>query len=217
MSYKIIDPEVAHHIAATLMDIKAIKINTHKPYTWTSGWKSPIYCDNRLTLSYPEIRSFIKNKLTGAILNEFQNVEAIAGVATAGIPQGALIAEHMNLPFCYVRSQAKSHGLENMIEGKVDPGKKIVVVEDLVSTGLSSLNAVRALEKAGCEVVGMVSIFTYGFKTADEQFTDSKIQLLCLSDYGILIEEALKKKYIQDDEVELLKAWRIDPANWKGK
>jgi orotate phosphoribosyltransferase len=214
MGYKIIDEGVARHIAATLMDIKAIKINTQKPYVWSSGWKSPIYCDNRLTLFYPEIRSFIKNKLIASIVNNFPEVEVIAGVATAGIPQGVLIAENMNLPFSYVRSQPKGHGLENMIEGMVEPGKKAVVVEDLVSTGTSSLNAVKALKNAGCEVVGMVAIFTYGFKVAEENFREADVQLFCLSDYVIMLEEALKKKYIENKELELLKSWRIDPENW---
>lgn len=215
MSYKLIDPGVAHHIAATLMDINAIKINTRKPFTWSSGMKSPIYCDNRLTLSYPEIRSYIKNKLIAAILNNFPDVGAIAGVATAGIPMGVLIAESMNLPFCYVRSQPKGHGLENLIEGMIHPQKKAVVVEDLVSTGTSSLNAVKALRNAGSDVVGMTAIFTYGFKSADEKFASANVQLLCLSDYGVMIEEALKKKYIRDEDVESLKSWRIDPGNWK--
>jgi orotate phosphoribosyltransferase len=217
MSYKIIDHGVAQHIAATLMDIKAITINTDKPFIWASGWNSPIYCDNRLTLFYPEIRSFIKNKLIAAIVNNFPTVEVIAGVATAGIPQGVLIAENMNLPFCYVRSQPKGHGLENLIEGMVEPGKKVVVVEDLVSTGNSSLSAVKALLNSGCEVIGMTAIFTYGFKAAEEKFKENNIQLFCLSDYAVMIEEALKKNYIEAEDLELLKSWRVDPANWKGR
>ncbi len=217
MSYQLINNDVARHISATLMDIEAIKINTEKPYTWVSGWKSPIYCDNRLTLSYPEIRSIIKNKLTAAIVNNFPEVSAIAGVATAGIPQGVLIADNMNLPFGYVRSSPKGHGLENLIEGNLISGQKVVVVEDLISTGSSSLNAVKALKSAGMDVVGMVAIFTYGFKAASDQFENENIPLWVLSDYGIMIEEALKKNYIQSSEVELLKSWRVDPENWTGK
>jgi orotate phosphoribosyltransferase len=217
MSYKIIDHGAAQHVAATLMDIKAIKINTVKPFTWASGWRSPIYCDNRLTLFYPEIRSFIKNKLIAAIVNNFPKVEVIAGVATAGIPQGVLIAENMNLPFCYVRSQPKGHGRENLIEGMVEPGKKVVVVEDLVSTGSSSLSAVKALKNSDCEVIGMTAIFTYGFKAAEEKFKEDNIQLFCLSDYAIMIEEAMKKNYIKAEDLALLKSWRVDPVNWKGR
>lgn len=217
MSYQLINNDVARHISATLMDIEAIKINTEKPYTWVSGWKSPIYCDNRLTLSYPEIRSIIKNKLTAAIVNNFPEVSVIAGVATAGIPQGVLIADNMNLPFGYVRSSPKGHGLENLIEGNLISGQKVVVVEDLISTGSSSLNAVKALKSAGLDVLGMVAIFTYGFKAASDQFENENIPLWVLSDYGIMIEEALKKNYIQSSEVELLKSWRVDPENWTGK
>lgn len=217
MSYQLINLDVARHISATLMDIEAVKINTENPYTWVSGWKSPIYCDNRLTLSYPEIRSIIKNKLTAAIVNNFPDVAAIAGVATAGIPQGVLIADNMNLPFGYVRSSPKGHGLENLIEGNLISGQKVVVVEDLISTGSSSLNAVKALKSAGMDVVGMVAIFTYGFKAASDHFENENIPLWVLSDYGIMIEEALKKNYIQPSEVELLKSWRVDPENWTGK
>lgn len=217
MSYTLFDADVARQIAATLLDIEAIRLNTKNPYTWASGWKSPIYCDNRLTLSYPEIRSFIKNNLIEAITRHFPQVEVIAGVATAGVPQGAIVAEHMNLPFNYVRSSPKGHGLENLIEGKTLKGRQVVVVEDLVSTGSSSLNAVAALREAGYKIAGMVAIFTYGFNAADERFEKERTPLVCLSNYAALLEEALKKKYIKEDQLILLKSWRTDPAGWKGK
>lgn len=217
MGYSLYDQDIARHLAATFMDIGAISLNTTKPFTWASGWKSPIYCDNRLSLSYPEVRSYVKNKLTSVIQTHFQNVEVIAGVATAGIPQGILVAENMNLPFNYVRSNQKDHGLQNLIEGRIEPGKHVVVIEDLVSTGSSSLNAVKALRDAGFIVSGMAAIFTYGFKAADDQFDALDTPLVCLSSYAALLEEALKRNYITVEQLELLKAWRVDPVNWKGK
>jgi len=217
MGYSLHDQETARRLAATFMDIGAISLNTKEPFTWASGWKSPIYCDNRLTLSYPEVRSYVKNELTSVLQTHFPEVEVIAGVATAGIPQGVLVAENMNLPFIYVRSKQKDHGLQNLIEGRIEPGKRAVVIEDLVSTGTSSLNAVKALREAGFVVLGMAAIFTYGFKAADDQFEALETPLVCLSSYAALLDEALKKNYIAAEQLELLKAWRVDPVNWKGK
>lgn len=205
---------LGHTIAGKLLDIEAIKLNLDNPFTWSSGWKSPIYCDNRLSLSYPDIRTYIKNALVDAIKANYSGVEAIAGVATAGIPQGALVAEAMGLPFLYVRSKPKGHGMENLIEGKATPGQKVVVIEDLVSTGGSSLKAAEALQQNGVEVLGMAAIFTYGFDLADKNFKDAKIPLVCLSNYNLLLEEALERDYIKQSEVASLEAWRQDPGNW---
>lgn len=207
--------DLGHTIAGKLLDIEAIKLNLDQPFTWSSGWKSPIYCDNRLSLSYPEIRTSIKNALAAAIKDKYKDAEAIAGVATAGIPQGALVAEALNLPFLYVRSKPKGHGMENMIEGKVTPGQKVVVIEDLVSTGGSSLKAAEALKANNIEVLGMAAIFTYGFDLADKNFSDAGIPLICLSNYNLLLEEALKRGYIQKEQVASLEDWRKDPANWR--
>lgn len=210
-----IQEQTAAQVAAMLLQIEAIKLNTEKPFTWSSGWKSPIYCDNRLSLSYPEVRSAIKEGLMNAIRENYFAVEAIAGVATAGIPQGALVADAMNLPFLYVRSKPKDHGMENMIEGKIVKGRKVVVLEDLVSTGGSSLKAVQALRAAGFEVLGMVSIFSYGFDIATNNFYNENVSLVSLSDYSHLIKFALENKQINEDQLTSLKAWRVDPSNWK--
>lgn len=209
------DVKVAEKTATYLLNIEAVKLNVHTPFHWASGWKSPIYCDNRLTLSYPHIRKFIKDSLVALIKEQFKDAGGIAGVATAGIPQGALVADKLNLPFIYIRSKAKDHGLENRIEGKVEPGTKTVVVEDLVSTGGSSLKAAAALRTSGVEVLGMVSIFTYGFKEADENFRSDHIPLFSLCDYDNLIRKALDLGYITGDQVVLLKSWRTDPSHWK--
>ncbi|GAA0893286.1 orotate phosphoribosyltransferase [Fulvivirga kasyanovii] len=206
---------LGHTIAGKLLDIEAIKLNLDNPFTWSSGWKSPIYCDNRLSLSYPDIRTSIKNGLVEAIKANYTGVEAIAGVATAGIPQGALVAEAMGLPFLYVRSKPKGHGMENLIEGKATSGQKVVVIEDLVSTGGSSLKAAEALKANGVEVLGMAAIFTYGFDLADKNFKDAGIPLVCLSNYNLLLEEALKRDYIKKDQLASLESWRQDPGNWK--
>jgi orotate phosphoribosyltransferase len=210
-----VQEETAGKVAAMLLQIQAIKLDTEKPFTWASGWKSPIYCDNRLSLSYPEIRLVIKEGLIQAIKENFFTAEAIAGVATAGIAQGALVAEGMNLPFLYVRPKPKDHGMENLIEGKVTKGQKVVVVEDLVSTGGSSLKAVQALRDAGFDVMGMVSIFNYGFDIATRNFYEANTSLISLSDYGHLLKYALEQKYISADQLISLKAWRVDPAAWK--
>lgn len=209
-----IHTSVAGKVASLLLETGAIKLNTEKPFTWSSGIKSPIYCDNRLALSHPKARTFIKNELALLIKNNMPEVEAIAGVATAGIPQGALVADLLELPFIYVRSSPKGHGMENMIEGKVDPGKKIVVVEDLVSTGGSSLKAVEAIRNAGMEVLGMAAIFSYGFDLAEENFQKYDTRLFCLSDYENLLKEAIRSKYISDGQLENLSNWRSAPEKW---
>src|SRR6187399_3240386 len=178
-----VQQETASKVASMLLQIQAIKLNTEKPFTWSSGWKSPIYCDNRLALSFPDVRKSIKEGLTQVIRENFFTAEAIAGVATAGIPQGALVADALDLPFLYVRPKPKDHGMENLIEGKVVRGQKTVVVEDLVSTGGSSLKATQALREAGLEVLGMVSIFNYGFDIATRNFYDANTSLISLCDY----------------------------------
>lgn len=211
---KIFDPKIASAVAQRLLEIEAIRLQPTKPFTWASGWKSPIYCDNRLSLSYPAVRSFIKHYLQDAIQKNFANIEAVAGVATAGIPQGALLADAMNLPFLYVRSSPKGHGMENMIEGKVTPGQKVVVVEDLVSTGGSSLKAVTDLKAAGFEVLGMVAIFTYGFDVAAENFKKAGVELVCLSDYSSMLPQAIANNYIDQNTLASLQEWRKNPGAW---
>lgn len=207
--------EISYQVALSLLEIEAIKINLEQPFKWASGWNSPIYCDNRLALSFPEIRSNIKQALSSVIKQEFEDAEAIAGVATAGIPQGSLVADNLSLPFIYVRSKPKGHGLTNQIEGKIIEGQKVVVVEDLVSTGGSSIKAVDALRSAGINVLGMISIFTYGFEEAYENMRKADIPYFSLSDYNALIEVGLNTKYINQEDEERLKAWRNDPASWK--
>ena len=202
--------------ASKLLKIKAIKLQPNNPFTWASGWKSPFYCDNRKTLSYPELRNYVKLELVHAILDRFPEVEAIAGVATGAIPQGALVADALNLPFVYVRSKPKDHGLENRIEGELKPGMKVVVVEDLISTGGSSLKAVEAIRKDGSEVIGMVASYTYGFPVAREAFEQAGVELVTLTDYEHVVAEALETGYIAEGDVELLNEWRRDPAHWNG-
>ena len=201
-------------MAARVVKIKAIKLQPENPFTWASGWKSPIYCDNRKTLSYPAVRSFIKLQLARIILEKYPEVDAIAGVATGAIAQGALVADELGLPFVYVRSAPKDHGLENLIEGDLRPGQKVVVVEDLISTGGSSLKAVEALRNDGCEVLGMVAIFTYGFPIAAEKFQKAKVELTTLSNYDAVLEYALKVDYISNDDIDILRAWRKSPETW---
>lgn len=217
MSHVKIQEETAAKVAAMLLQIQAIKLNLEKPFRWSSGWNSPIYCDNRLSLSFPEIRSEIRKALADAITKNFPTVQSIAGVATAGIAQGALVADALQLPFCYVRPKPKDHGMENLIEGRVEKDQRVVVVEDLVSTGGSSLKAVQALRDQSVEVLGMVSIFNYGFATADENFAAAGVKLVSLSDYDHLITYARTMNYVTDQQVESLRAWRLDPANWKGR
>ncbi len=201
-------------IANLLLQNKAIKLNPAKPFQWASGWNSPIYCDNRKTLSYPDIRDIIRDEFVNLIQKKFERVGAIAGVATGAIAQAALVADKMNLPMLYVRSSAKSHGLENLVEGDPQPGQRIVVVEDLISTGGSSLKAVEALRNAGCEVIGMVAIFTYGFSQSEEKFLEANCSLFTLSNYEILLEQACDSGYIDLHQLEVLKKWRQDPENW---
>lgn len=200
--------------ARRLLQVKAIKLQPNDPFTWASGWKSPFYCDNRKTLSFPDLRSFVKLELTHLVLENFPEAEAVAGVATGAIAQGALVADALMLPFAYVRSKPKDHGLENLIEGELKPGAKVVVVEDLISTGGSSLKAVEAIRKHGCEVVGMVASYTYGFPVAEEAFRQAGVTLLTLTDYEHVVEQALETGYITDNDVELLHQWRKDPAAW---
>ncbi|MDE7155745.1 MAG: orotate phosphoribosyltransferase, partial [Muribaculaceae bacterium] len=197
-----------------LLNISAIKLQPLNPFTWASGWNSPIYTDNRKTLSYPDVRSFIKIELCRLIMENFGEADAVAGVATGAIAQGALVADQLGLPYVYVRSTPKDHGLENLIEGNLKPGQKVVVIEDLISTGGSSLKAVEAIRAAGCEVVGMVAIFTYGFPVAVEAFKKANVTLLTLSNYNAMLDAALKIKYIDNDDIDTLKEWRKDPANW---
>jgi orotate phosphoribosyltransferase len=212
---EILDHSIAAEVADKLLEIQAIRLQPEKPFVWASGWKSPIYCDNRLSLSYPEVRNMIKDNLVDSVTHFFQNVEAIAGVATAGIPQGALIANELGLPFIYVRSKPKGHGMENMIEGKVTPGQKVVVVEDLVSTGGSSLKAAEDLKNAGFDVLGMVAIFSYGFEVAAQNFANAGIKLVCLSHYDALLPIAVKRNYVSSEMLESLAEWRKDPGSWK--
>ncbi len=206
--------ESALKIAEFLLQVKAIKLQPQNPYTWASGWKSPIYCDNRVTLSYPGVRTYIRQEFVNAIMENFGKPDVIAGVATGGIAQGALVAQEMGLPFVYVRSEAKKHGLTNMIEGVVETGQSVVVIEDLISTGGSSLKAVEALREAGCEVKGMAAIFTYGFKTATDNFKKAKCKLVTLSNYDTMITQALQSNYITDNDLKSLQAWRENPAEW---
>lgn len=201
-------------LAEKLLRIKAIILQPMNPFVWASGWNSPIYTDNRKTLSYPEIRSFIKVELSRLILENFSNVEALAGVATGAIAHGALAADTLGLPYVYVRSTPKDHGLENLIEGNLKPGQKVVVVEDLVSTGKSSLKAVEAIRQAGCEVLGMVALFTYDFPVAVDQFKKAGVKLVTLSNYNAMLEAALATDYIDKDDVKTLREWRNDPENW---
>lgn len=202
-------------LAEKLLHISAIKLQPANPFVWASGWNSPIYTDNRKTLSYPEIRSFIKVELCRLIMENFQNIDAVAGVATGAIAQGALVADTLGLPYVYVRSSPKDHGLENLIEGNLKPGQRVVVIEDLISTGGSSLKAVEAIRNAGCEVAGMAAIFTYGFPIAVKKFKAAKVDLVTLSNYNAMLEAALETNYISASDVETLQEWRKDPATWQ--
>jgi orotate phosphoribosyltransferase len=201
-------------LAKKLLKIRAIKLQPANPFIWASGWKSPIYCDNRKTLSYPAIRNFIKLELVHTIIEQYEDTDAIAGVATGAIAQGAIVAEELNLPFVYIRATPKDHGLENLIEGDLKPGAKVVVIEDLISTGGSSLKAVEAIRNAGCHVAGMLAIFTYGFPVAEEKFKEAKVKLTTLCNYDAILDEALKTDYIDESEIKTLQEWRKDPANW---
>lgn len=209
-----IDPVVSKKIAEQLLQIKAIKLQPEKPFTWASGWKSPIYCDNRISLSYPKVRTYIRQELVSAIEKEYGKPEVIAAVATAAIAQGALVAEAMGLPFVYVRASAKDHGRQNLIEGEIRNDQSVVVIEDLISTGQSSLRAVHALREAGFNVKGMISIFNYGFELSKQNFDDAQCPLISLCNYSELINLALESGYIKEDEVEMLRQWRTAPELW---
>jgi orotate phosphoribosyltransferase len=211
----ILNNDKALKVAEFLLQIKAIKLQPANPFVWASGWKSPIYCDNRKTLSYPSIRTFIRQAYAELILDTFGKPDVIAGVATGGIAQGALVAQELGIPFIYVRTSAKAHGLGNQIEGDFEAGQKVVVIEDLISTGGSSLSAVSALRAAGCEVKGLVAIFSYGFEVAKNSFKEAKCPFETLTNYDFLIQEALRHEYINEADLESLKKWREDPSNWK--
>ncbi|MFZ9694950.1 MAG: orotate phosphoribosyltransferase [Chitinophagaceae bacterium] len=201
-------------IAEKLLQVNAVKLNPLQPYTWASGWKSPIYCDNRSVLSHPYVRDFVKSELCNVVFEKFETAEVLAGVATAGIPWGAMAADQLKLPFIYVRPKPKEHGLGNQIEGQYSPGQKVLVIEDLISTGKSSLLAVDALLDQGLEVIGMVSIFTYGFTIAAQTFKERGLTVFSLTDYPTLLSLALQKGLIQEDQLPLLEKWRMDPTNW---
>ncbi|MCR5315548.1 MAG: orotate phosphoribosyltransferase [Bacteroidaceae bacterium] len=201
--------------AAKLLDVKAIKLQPENPFTWASGWKSPFYCDNRKTLSFPALRTFVKTELTRLVMENFPEADAVAGVATGAIAQGALVADELGMPFAYVRSKPKDHGLANLIEGELPAGAKVVVVEDLISTGGSSLKAVEALRNAGFEVVGMVASYTYGFDVAKKAFEDAKVTLLTLTNYEAVLEAALNTGYISQEQIPTLNEWRSNPSEWR--
>ncbi len=207
--------DIAKKTAEYLLQIKAIKLQPAKPFTWASGWKSPIYCDNRMTLSFPEVRSFIRDSFALRVKELYPDAEVIAGVATGAIAHGALVADRLNLPFIYVRSGAKDHGLGNQIEGHYIKRQKVVVIEDLISTGGSSLGAVKALREAECDVLGMIAIFTYGFSKSADAFRDEGCRLDTLSNYGVLVDMAAASGYISAADVETLREWRKNPSNWR--
>ena len=206
--------DTSRKTAELLLQIQAVKLNKKEPFTWASGWKSPIYCDNRKTLSYPQIRTYIRQEFSKIINEIYGDVDVIAGVATGAIANGALVAEELGKPFVYVRPDKKSHGMKNQVEGAIHEGQTVVVVEDLISTGGSSLKAVEALRAAGCEVKGMVAIFTYGFKVAENNFKNAKVRLETLTSYNTLIEQALEAKSIGKEDVTSLQEWRLNPSEW---
>lgn len=206
--------EIELKVAEFLLQIKAVKLQPNNPFTWASGWKSPIYCDNRITLSHPSVRTYIRQKLAQLIQEEYGAVDVIAGVATAGIPQGVLVAQELGLPFIYVRSKPKEHGTGNLIEGEIIEGQRVVVIEDLISTGKSSLQAIDALRTAGLSVAGLVAIFSYGFDQAEENFVNAKCRFSTLSNYPALINYAAEHSFIAQTEINLLNKWRESPASW---
>lgn len=206
---------IKKQLAQKLMDIKAVKLQPQEPFTWASGWKSPIYTDNRKTLSFADVRGFVKLELCHAIQEHFPEAEAVAGVATGAIAQGALVADELGLPYVYVRPKPKDHGMGNQVEGELPKGIKVVVVEDLISTGSSSLKAVAALREYGVEVIGMVASFTYGFPVAEEAFREAGVKLVTLSDYNAVLEQAAETGYIKPEEIEVLKEWRKNPIEWR--
>jgi len=205
---------IASRVAELLLEAKAIKLSPDKPFQWSSGWLSPIYCDNRVALSFPDTRTFIKKALADLIKTEYPDVDAVVGVATGGIAQGALVADVLELPFAYVRPEPKKHGMGNQIEGRLEKGQSVIIVEDLISTGGSSLKVVDALRNAGIEVAGMVAIFTYGFKIAENNFEEKDVKLSVLSHYDALISTAVEHKYVTPEQVESLSEWRVQPDQW---
>lgn len=204
-------------VAEKLLDIKAVKLQPNNPFTWATGWKSPIYCDNRKTLSYPALRNFIKIEIARILKEKYPEATAIAAVATGAIAQGAMIADELSLPLVYVRPKPKDHGLENMIEGDLNPDMKVVVIEDLISSGTSSLKAVDAVRRNGSEVLGMIAIFTYGFPLAEEKFQEANVELTTLCNYETILETALETNYISESDLATLKEWRKDPSVWDAK
>ena len=215
-AFMIFDKDTARKTAEVLLQVNAIKLSPTAPFTWASGWKSPIYCDNRIVLSFPPIRNYIRETMAKQIEKQYGKPDVIAGVATGAIGIGMLVAEYMGLPFIYVRPDAKGHGRKNQIEGFIEPGKTVVVIEDLISTGKSSLNAVKALRDAQVNIKGMVAIFSYGFQTASNNFEAEKVTLYTLSNYENLLDQALKTKYITAKEKEILTTWSANPSEWKG-
>lgn len=211
----IYDIDIAKQVAKSLLQINAIILQPNNPFKWAAGWNSPIYCDNRKILSYPEIRTFIRTSLASTINNHYKGANVIAGVATAGIPHGALVAEELGLPFIYVRSKAKEHGKRNQIEGHFEKGQSVVLIEDLISSGKSSLETVSALREAGMNVKGLVSIFTYGFEAAKQNFENANCNFISLCDYENMLPQALETNYITKSELPLLQAWRKDPSIWE--
>lgn len=211
----ILNEDKALKVAEFLLQIKAIKLKPNDPFTWASGIKSPIYCDNRVTLSYPQIRTYIRQGYAESVLDHYGKPDVIAGVATGGIAQGALVAQELGIPFIYVRSEAKSHGMTNQIEGHFEPGQKVVVIEDLISTGGSSLKAVEALREAGLEVRGLVAIFTYGFEIAHSSFADAECPYITLTDYDVMLNKALSNNLISEDDLASLRQWKVNPQEWK--
>ncbi len=210
----IFNKDKALKVAEFLLQIKAIKLQPKNPYKWASGWNSPIYCDNRITLSYPNIRTFIRQSYSEAVLEYFGKPDIIAGVATGGLAQGALVAQELGLPFIYVRSEPKVHGMGNQIEGAYEKGQKVVVIEDLISTGGSSVKAIQALQNAGLDVKGLIATFSYGFKVAEDNFQNVNCPFITLTNYDLMIESALKKEYVTEADMKSLKLWKEDPANW---
>jgi orotate phosphoribosyltransferase len=211
----IYDIDIAKQVAKSLLQINAIILKPNTPFVWAAGWNSPIYCDNRKTLSYPEIRNYIRQGLSAIVKNRYKGANVIAGVATAGIPHGALVAEELGLPFIYVRAKAKEHGKQNQIEGYFEKGQSVVLVEDLISSGKSSLDAAAVLKEAGMNVKGMVSIFTYGFDAATENFKTADCEYVSLCDYNTLLPQAIESQYIEESDLAILKQWRENPSIWK--
>ncbi|MFJ1429544.1 orotate phosphoribosyltransferase [Capnocytophaga canimorsus] len=211
----VLDKNTAQKTADYLLQIKAIKLNSENPFTWASGWKSPIYCDNRVVLSYPEIRNYIAQQMAREVQDRYPQTQVIAGVATGAIGMGMLVADKLGLPFIYVRPEPKKHGRQNQIEGALQSGQKVTVIEDLISTGMSSLNAVKALKSAQAEVLGMLAVFSYGFETAHQNFKQENVVLHTLSNYENLLLQALDIGYISENELEMLKSWRENPSKWR--